>query len=678
MTDQKNPYPLLSEPLDLGFTTLKNRVVMGSMHTGLEEQKGGFERLAYFYQKRAEGGVGLIVTGGVAPNISGWLYPFAIKLTNQKEVKKHRLVTEAVHKADGKILMQILHAGRYGYHPLCVSASKLKAPMNKFKPRALSNYGIKRTIKHFARAAKLAKEAGYDGVEIMGSEGYLINQFLVEHTNKRQDKWGGSFDNRMRLPLEIIKATRQKVGDDFIIMFRLSMLDLIDKGSRFDEVVTLAKALEKAGVTIINSGIGWHEARIPTISTQVPRAAFVPITEEIRKHINIPIVCVNRINTPQIAEDILQKQKADLVSMARPLLADPDFVKKAQTNQSQAINTCIACNQACLDHVFVGKQASCLVNPYACNESIMQSNPAMNKKSIAVIGAGPAGCTAAIEPAKRGHQVDLYEASNKVGGQFKLSAKTPGKEEFSEALRYFDYQLKTNEVNVKLNTKVNADDLKSLNYNEIVIASGVVPRMPKIEGIDHSMVINYMQLLNGEVAAGKKVAVIGAGGIGFDVSVFLVFAGKKIGENMQGYYREWGVDVTLAHRGGVTKPHESVPAAEVYLLQRKDERLGKRLGKTTGWIHRTTLKHQKVKMLSGVSYDKIDDAGLHITLKGEKKLLDVDQVVICAGQESDRSLYNDLIAQGVKNVYIIGGAHVAAEVDAKRAIKEATELALML
>ncbi|GGF98094.1 MULTISPECIES: FAD-dependent oxidoreductase [Cysteiniphilum] len=482
----------------------------------------------------------------------------------------------------------------------------------------------------------------------------------------------------MRLPLEIIKATRQKVGEDFIIMFRLSMLDLVEKGSSFDEVVTLAKALEKAGVTIINSGIGWHEARIPTISTQVPRAAFVPITEEIRKHVNIPIVCVNRINTPEVAEDILQKQKADLISMARPLLADPDFVKKAQNNQSQAINTCIACNQACLDHVFVGKQASCLVNPYACNESVMQPKLATDKKSIAVIGAGPAGCTAAIELAKRGHQVDLYEASAKVGGQFKLSAKTPGKEEFSEALRYFEYQLNANEVNVKLNTKVNAADLKSLNYDEIVIASGVMPRIPKIDGIDHPMVINYMQLLNGEVAAGKKVAVIGAGGIGFDVSVFLVFAGKKIGENTEDYYHEWGVDVTLAHRGGLTKPHEPVPEAEVYLLQRKDERLGKRLGKTTGWIHRTTLKHQKVKMLSGVSYDKIDDAGLHITLKGEKKLLDVDQVVICAGQESDRSLYNSLIDQGIKNVHIIGGAHVAAEVDAKRAIKEATELALTL
>ncbi len=678
MTDQKNPYPLLSQTLDLGFTTLKNRIVMGSMHTGLEEQKGGFERLAYFYQKRAKGGVGLIVTGGVAPNISGWLYPFAIKLTNQKEVRKHKLITEAVHKAEGKILMQILHAGRYGYHPLCVGASNIKSPTNKFKPRKLSNWGIKRTIKHFTRAAVLAKEAGYDGVEVMGSEGYLINQFLVEHTNNRQDQWGGSFDNRMRFALEIVKAIRQKVGEKFIIMFRLSMLDLVEKGSSFDEVVILAKALEQAGVTIINSGIGWHEARIPTISTQVPRAAFVPVTELIRKHVSIPVVCVNRINTPGVAEAILQQDKADLISMARPLLADPDFVKKAQNNKAQEINSCIACNQACLDHVFVGKQASCLVNPYACNETMMQSLPVTKPKQIVVVGAGPAGCTAAIELAKRGHKVDLYEASDRIGGQFKLSAKIPGKEEFNETLRYFENQLNKHKVNCILNTKVSTDDLIAKRYDDIVIASGVMPRIPDIEGVNHPMVVNYMQLLNGEVEPGSKVAVIGAGGIGFDVSVFLVFGGKKMGENAQGYYQEWGIDTTLQHRGGLKQTIEPRPECEVFLLQRKDEKLGKRLGKTTGWIHRTTLKHQKVKMLSGVNYNQIDDEGLHITIKGKKEILKVDQVVICAGQESDKALYHASMAKGISNVHIIGGAHIAAEVDAKRAIKEATELALRL
>ncbi len=680
MTNKTSIYPFISTPLDLGFTTLKNRIVMGSMHTGLEEQKGGFKRLAAFYAKRAEGGVGLIVTGGVSPNMRGWLYPFAIKLTNKIEVKKHKLITDAVHKADGKILMQILHAGRYGYHPFCVSASNVKAPTNKFKPHMLTNWGIKRTIKHFARCAKLAKEAGYDGVEVMGSEGYLINQFLVEHTNNRKDQWGGTFENRMRLPLEIIRAIREKVGEQFIIMFRLSMLDLIDQGSSFDEVITLAQALEKKGVTIINTGIGWHEARIPTISTQVPRAAFVPITEIVRKYINIPIVCVNRINTPEIAEKILQKNKADLVSMARPLLADPDFVKKTQNGESEAINTCIACNQACLDHVFVGKQASCLVNPYACNETIMISIPARNAKKIAVVGAGPAGLVAAIELAKRGHKVDLYEASDKIGGQFKLSAKIPGKEEFTETLRYFNYQLNKFQVNCLLNHKVQSDELLAKKYDEIVIASGVVPRVPNIKGIDHKSVVNYVQLINSDVAPGKKVAVIGAGGIGFDVSTFLVLGGRKMSADCETYYKEWGIDVTLKHRGGlnINIIETTVPKCEIYLLQRKDEKLGKRLGKTTGWIHRTMLKHYKVKMLKGVDYQKIDDEGLHIMIDDKPQLLSVDQIVVCAGQESDKSLYDELLSKEAKNVHIIGGAHIAAEVDAKRAIKEATELALKL
>ena len=670
-------FPHLSKELDLGFTKLKNRIVMGSMHTGLEEQKDGFERLAYFYAQRAKGGVGLIVTGGVAPDITGWLYPFSIKLTQQKEVQKHRKVTQAVHNEGGKILMQILHAGRYGYHPFCAAPSKIKAPMNRFKPRALSAMGVKQVIKHFARCAKLAKDAGYDGVEIMGSEGYLINQFLVSHTNKRHDKWGETYQDKMRLAIDTVKAVRQQVGEAFIIMFRLSMLDLIKDGSDYDEVVMLAKALEQEGVNIINTGIGWHEARIPTIATLVPRAAFVPITAKIKQHITIPIVCVNRINMPQVAEDILEQGKADLVSMARPLLADPDFIIKAQQGATEDINTCIACNQACLDHVFVNKTASCLVNPYACHETKMQLTPAPNKKHIAVVGAGPAGCSCAIELAKRGHTVDLYEVSSHIGGQFKLSAKIPGKEEFNETLRYFVTQLQKTGVSCHLNHKVEADQLIEKNYDEIVISTGVEPRIPQIQGIDHVKVVDYMQVLNREVEIAKSVAIIGAGGIGFDVANFIAFNGKAIGKDVQEYYQEWGIDVELNHRGGITTPRVEKSAHEIYLLQRKDEKLGKRLGKTTGWIHRNTLKHKNVHMLKGVSYQRIDYQGLHIMIDGEPRILNVEQVIICAGQTSVTSLYDALKVKDTP-IHVIGGAHIAAEVDAKRAIKEAVELALIL
>lgn len=662
-------YPNLFTPLDLGFTTLKNRTIMGSMHTGLEEERGGMEKLAAFYRERAKGGVALIVTGGIAPNRAGRVAPFAKKLTNAREMKEHKQVTAAVHEHGGKIALQILHSGRYGYHPLAVAPSRIKSPISPFKPWALTNCGVKRTIKHFVRCAKLAKNAGYDGVEVMGSEGYLINQFIVEHTNKRTDQWGGSYQNRIRFPIEIVKRVREAVGKNFIIIYRLSMIDLMEKGSTLEEVIELAKAIEKAGATLINTGIGWHEARIPTIATMVPRAAFTNVTKLIRPHINIPIITSNRLNTPEMCENVLKEGDADMVSMARPFLADSHFLEKAKNNQSQLINTCIACNQACLDLVFQNKKASCLVNPFASNETTLVLTEAEIKKNIAVVGGGPAGCAVAIYAAKRGHHVTLFEKSHDVGGQFNLAKKIPGKEEFYETLRYFKEELSTLNVTVNLNTSADINTLSS--FDEIVLATGVTPRTPNIPGIEHKSVVSYFDLLQKDIAVGERVAVIGAGGIGFDVSDYLLH------QYEEDFYKTWGVDISLASRGGIMKKTPITPPKEIYLLQRKKERLGKRLGKTTGWIHRTYLKMNQVKMLSGVSYERIDDKGLHISIDDKKQCLEVDNIIICAGQLSLNALKEPLEKNG-KAVHIIGGAHKALELDARAAIKEAAELAVTL
>jgi 2,4-dienoyl-CoA reductase (NADPH2) len=669
-------FPKLSEPLDLGFTTLRNRVIMGSMHTGLEEDKKGLDKLAAFYKRRAEGGVGLIVTGGISPNRRGWLVPFGAKMSTKKEAKKHTVVTEAVHQAGAKILMQVLHAGRYGYHPFIVAPSKIKAPISPFKPRrALSNRGIVNTIKAYANSAKLAQLAGYDGVEVMGSEGYLINQFLVTHTNKRNDSWGGTFAKRMKFAVDIIASIRQAVGNDFIIMFRLSMIDLIQNGSSWEEIVILAKAIEKAGATIINTGIGWHEARVPTIATMVPRGAFTPITAKIKPELNIPVVTTNRINTPENIEMLLSSGTADLVSMARPLLADPDFIIKAQQNKPDAINTCIACNQACLDHVFAKKDASCLVNPVACRETELLLEKTDQRKRIAVVGAGPSGCSFAISAAERGHEITIFEASDRLGGQFNLASRIPGKEEFKETLRYFKHKIDTLGIHLNLNHKATIKDFDQSQFDEVVISTGVKPRIPYIEGVDHKKVTTYMDfLLGNKKLSGNKVAVIGAGGIGFDVSTYLVHDGQEIGTDCDEFYQEWGIDITMSDQGGL-KPAKVKPSKyEVYLFQRKAEKQGKRLGKTTGWIHRATLKQKKVNQISGVRYDKIDDEGLHYTLDETQHTLNVDNIILCSGQNSVRELYDQLEKENIQS-HIIGGADVAAEVDAKRAIKQAVELA---
>ncbi len=673
----ENKYPLLSQELDLGFTTLKNRIIMGSMHTGLEEEKGGFDRLAAFYAARAKGGVGLIVTGGIAPNIRGWVMPFAAKMTKKSEARKHQKVTQAVHDEGGKILMQILHTGRYAYHPLAVAPSKLKAPISPFTPRALSKRGIHKTIKDYAKSAVLAQSAGYDGVEIMGSEGYLINQFLVTRTNKRTDDWGGDYKHRMKFAVDIVAATRKATGDKFIIMYRLSMLDLVENGSSWDEVVALAKAVEKAGATIINTGIGWHEARIPTIATMVPRGAFVPITQKMKGEVFIPLVTTNRINTPDVIESILESGSADMISMARPFLADPDFVNKATQGKEDAINTCIGCNQACLDHVFLKKSVSCLVNPLACLESKVSLKKTTTPKKIAVIGSGPAGCSFAITAAECGHGVTLFEARDHIGGQFNLASNVPGKEEFTETLRYFKHQIKEHEVDLKLNHIVTENELKSENFDEIVIATGIEPRIPSIPGIDHEKVVTYMELLNGSKEVGKTVAIIGAGGIGFDVATYLAHNGKKIGLDKNEFYKEWGIDIHATHRGGLIKPEITPSDHTIFLLQRKTEKHGKRLGKTTGWIHRSTLKHKNVNLISGVSYDKIDDKGLHISKDDKTQVIDVDNVILCAGQNSVRDLYDALKDSDI-NIHIIGGADKALEVDAKRAINQAVNLAMSL
>ncbi|WP_394205314.1 FAD-dependent oxidoreductase [Shewanella waksmanii] len=669
-------FPHLLEPLDLGFTTLKNRVLMGSMHTGLEEEKGGFEKLAAFYKERAQGGVGLIVTGGISPNLRGRLAPNACQLTYSWQVNKHKKVTQAVHEAGGKICMQILHAGRYGYHPFSQAPSKIKSPITPFTPSAMSTRQVASTIKDYAKSAALAKKAGYDGVEVMGSEGYLINQFICSRTNQRSDKWGGDFSNRAQFPVEIVKAIRERVGHDFIIVFRLSMLDLVDNGSSWDEVVLLAKWLEEAGVSIINTGIGWHEARVPTIATSVPRGAFAWVTERLKSEVNVPLIATNRINTPEIAEHIIESGQADMVSMARPFLADADFVNKAEANQSHLINTCIGCNQACLDHTFSLKRATCLVNPRACYETELNFTPTTNKKRIAVMGAGPAGMAFSIYAASRGHQVSLFEAKGEVGGQFNLARKIPGKEEFNETIRYFNEQMKLHEVDLRLNTRLDAAVLSQEKFDEVVIASGVVPRKLELPGFDDPRVVTYQQVLNGEVTLGDKVALIGAGGIGFDMAHFLCEAESSTLQPEK-WLKQWGIDKGYQERGGLTEPELADKHKQVHLLQRKTTKMGKGLGKTTGWIHRSVLKQHQVQMQTGVSYQSFDDKGLHISVDGNAQILDVDNVVLCAGQESNTQLVEEMKASGLP-VHLIGGVDVAAELDAKRAIRQGAELAVAL
>ncbi|MGI2153506.1 FAD-dependent oxidoreductase [Shewanella oncorhynchi] len=670
-------FPHLLEPLDLGFTQLKNRVLMGSMHTGLEEEKGGFEKLAAFYKERALGGVGLIVTGGISPNLRGRLTPHACQLSFPWQVGKHRVVTQAVHEAGGKICMQILHAGRYGYHPFSQAPSKIKSPITPFTPSAMSSRQVRSTIKDYASSAALAKKAGYDGVEVMGSEGYLINQFVSARTNTRTDEWGGAFEKRAQFPIEIVNAIRAKVGKDFIIIFRLSMLDLVDNGSTWDEVVQLAQWLEQAGVSILNTGIGWHEARVPTIATSVPRGAFAWVTEKLKQSVSVPLIATNRINTPEIGEQIIASGQADMVSMARPFLADPEFVNKAAANTPELINTCIGCNQACLDHTFSLKRATCLVNPRACYETEINFLPTANKKRIAVMGAGPAGMAFSVYAAMRGHHVVLFEAKSEVGGQFNLARKIPGKEEFNETIRYFINQIKLHKVELRLNTRLDASVLATETFDEVVIASGVVPRDLVLPGFDDPRVVDYQKVLSGEVTVGNTVALIGAGGIGFDMAHFLCERQSST-LNPDKWLQQWGIDKTYLHAGGLTEPHsDNTDHRKVFLLQRKTSKMGKGLGKTTGWIHRLVLKQHDVKMKTGVSYDKFDDAGLHIRVGETAEVLAVDNVVLCAGQESNRTLVDEMKATGLP-VHLIGGVDVAAELDAKRAIRQGAELAMRL
>ncbi|KAK1944793.1 2,4-dienoyl-CoA reductase [Phytophthora citrophthora] len=669
-------YPHLLQPLDLGFTQLKNRVLMGSMHTGLEEGKS-LTRLAAFFAERAKGNVGLIVTGGIAPNRAGRVSPLAAKLTTQGEVNAHKEVTKAVHDNDGKIAMQILHSGRYGYHPFNVAPSPIKAPIGWFTPRELSASAVQGTIQDYADCAARAREAGYDGVEIMGSEGYLINQFIVEHTNKRKDQWGGSYENRIRFPVEIVKAVRAAVGKDFIIIFRLSMLDLVEKGSTWDEIVMLAKQIEAAGATIINTGIGWHEARIPTIATSVPRGGFSWVTQKMKGEVSIPLITTNRINMPGVAEHIIADGHADMVSMARPFLADPEFVRKTEEDRVDEINTCIGCNQACLDHTFKGITASCLVNPRSGYETLLNYTPTDAVQRVAVVGAGPAGLSFSTAAALRGHEVTLFDQAESIGGQFNMAKTIPGKEEFYETLRYFEKQLKLKGVNVKLGQRAEVEDLANGAFDKVVIATGVLPRALKIQGADHPKVLSYIDVLKNKVSVGKRVAIIGAGGIGFDVAEFLAHVGEATSSSVDVFAREWGIDTSNSVRGGVAgvKPNVPPPAREIYLMQRKTTKHGKDLGKTTGWIHRLSLKHRDVNMIGGVSYDKVDDEGLHYTdKKGKKHVLDVDNVIVCAGQVPLRELEKPLKDKGV-TVFRIGGADEAGELDAKRAIDQGARLA---
>lgn len=671
MKDSPLLYPHLLQPLDLGFMTLKNRVLMGSMHTGLEEEKDGFSKMAAYYAARAAGGVGLMVTGGVAPNRAGWVSPFSIRLASRSQVKDHKIITEAVHAADGRICMQILHAGRYGYHPLCVAPTSIKAPINRFKPRELSRRGIRTTINDFIKCARLAQEAGYDGVEIMGSEGYLINQFIARKTNHRQDEWGGSFAGRIRFPLEIVRNIRQAVGSNFIIIFRLSMLDLVQGGSTWDEIVQLAQEVERAGATIINTGIGWHEARVPTIATMVPRAAFAWVTKRLMGKVRLPLITTNRINMPQVAESVLAEGCGDMISMARPFLADPDWVKKAKEGRVAEINTCIGCNQACLDQIFARQTASCLVNPRACNETTKPFVKAQQSKRVAVVGGGPAGLACATTAAARGHLVTLFEATGEIGGQFRLARQIPGKDEFEETLRYYQNQLQLHGVDVRLKTMPQPSELR--DFDEIVLSTGVVPRKLQIKGSEGDNVSLYNAVLTGEKQIGKRVAIIGAGGIGFDMATYLLHVSSGP-DSVARFMAEWGVDMEYAADGGLGEVQIGKPARQIYLLQRKKTKLGAGLGKTTGWIHRSVLKKNHVKMLNGVEYLAINDQGLLIRHNGQEQLLEVDDVVICAGQLSELSLAGELDNLGI-SYHLIGGALKAGELDAKRAIAQGMEVA---
>jgi 2,4-dienoyl-CoA reductase (NADPH2) len=672
-------YPHLLSPLDLGFTTLRNRVIMGSMHTGLEDRFYNYGKLAEFYRERARGGVGLIVTGGISPNREGWLLPFGGTLNFAGDVLNHRRVTSAVHQEGGKILMQILHAGRYGYQPLVVSASSVKSPISPFKPRALTESGIARTIAAYARCARLAKLAGYDGVEVMGSEGYLLNQFLCARTNHRQDRWGGSIDNRMRLPVEIIKRIRAKVGLDFIIMYRHSLLDLVDGGNTWDEVVAVAKALEQAGVTILNTGFGWHEARVPTIVTSVPRGAFASVAGRLRVELTIPVVASNRINTPSGAEDIIARGDADMVSMARPFLADPQFVAKAASGRADEINTCIGCNQACLDHTFANRRATCLVNPRACHETELVYAKTSSPKKVAVVGAGPAGLSAATVAAECGHDVTLFDSEGAIGGQFRIAMQIPGKEEFVETIRYFGRKLEVTGVKLVLGQRVTRAHLLAGGFDDVIVATGVKVRMPPIDGIDHPMVLSYVDVLQRKAAVGKRVAIIGAGGIGFDVGEYLLHdPAQPLPVPVATWAREWGVDLDATTSGGLVAPGAPTPLRQIWLMQRKTSKPGAGLGKTSGWVHRATLARNGVVMMAGVQYDRIDERGLHITVGGEQRLIECDNVVICAGQDSLTELMPAEGESGGPAFHKIGGAALAAELDAKRAIREGAELAARL